>query len=72
MVTSLVPRGLEDKFFGFYAMCGKSSAPLGALIFGLVSLLAGEQRIAVATISLFFIAGLILMARVDAGGPTEA
>jgi UMF1 family MFS transporter len=69
-MATLIPRGREDEFFGFYALCGKTSAPVGTAIFGLVSAATGSQRAAVACISLFFIAGFALLRRVAAGGPT--
>jgi len=64
LMASLIPPGKESEFFGFYALCGKSSAILGPLVFGTVSHLAGNQRAAVAALGVFFVAGLILLQRV--------
>lgn len=64
LMASLIPPGKESEFFGFYALCGKSSAILGPLVFGAVSYLAGSQRAAVAAVGMFFVAGLILLQRV--------
>ncbi len=46
------------------AFAGKGSAILGPLIFGLTSDLFDSQRAALATVGLFFLAGLVLLARV--------
>jgi len=41
------------------------------LVFGVTStLLGGNQRVAIVTVGLFFVVGLILLQRVPAGGPT--
>ena len=69
-MATLIPRGREDEFFGFYALCGKTAAPLGTFVFGVVSAVTGNQRLAVATISVFFIAGFALISSLRAGGPT--
>ena len=70
-MATLVPRGREAEFFGFYALVGKSGAIMGPLVFGGVSwLLMGNQRAAIMAIGLFFLVGLALLSRVRAGGPT--
>jgi UMF1 family MFS transporter len=71
-MATLIPKGREDEFFGFYALCGKTAAPLGTLVFGLVSSTTGNQRFAVAALSLFFISGFVVVTSLRAGGPTTA
>ncbi|MBI4246927.1 MAG: MFS transporter [Candidatus Rokubacteria bacterium] len=70
-MATLIPPGREAEFFGFYALVGKTGAILGPLVFGVTSwLLSGNQRGAIVAIGLFFVAGLALLTRVRAGGPT--
>ena len=70
-MATLVPRGREAEFFGFYAFVGKTGAIMGPIVFGAVSwMLAGNQRAAIIVVGLFFVVGLILLQRVSAGGPT--
>ncbi|HEV8511430.1 MAG TPA: MFS transporter [Gemmatimonadales bacterium] len=69
LMASLIPPGKESEFFGFYALCGKSSSILGPLVFGAVSYLAGNQRAAVAAVGVFFVVGLILLQRVKSASP---
>jgi UMF1 family MFS transporter len=69
LMASLIPPGKESEFFGFYALCGKSSSILGPLVFGAVSYLAGNQRAAVAAVGVFFVVGLILLQRVRSASP---
>ncbi|MDE2484102.1 MAG: MFS transporter [candidate division NC10 bacterium] len=70
-MATLIPKGREGEFFGCYAICGKTASILGPLVFGAVSyILAGNQRAAILTVGVFFVMGLILLLRVQAGGPT--
>jgi UMF1 family MFS transporter len=70
-MATLIPARREAELFGFYALVGKTGAIAGPIIFGAVSLATGgDQRAAIAVIGLFFLVGLALLARVDAGGPT--
>ncbi len=68
-VSRLAPKGKEGEVFGFYALCGKSSAILGPLLLGSVShALGGNQRVALLSLALFFVAGLLLLQRVGTAG----
>ncbi len=69
LMASLIPNGKEAEMFGFYALCGKSSSIIGPLVFGTISAITGgNQRVAILAISLFFVVGLGLLQRVQAGG----
>ncbi len=61
LMARIVPPGLKTEMFGFYALTGKMSAPLGLAAFGWVTDLAASQRAGMATILAFFIAGMLLM-----------
>lgn len=69
MMTRLTPQEHVTEFFGFYdGTFGKASAVVGPLVFGLVSAQAGSQKVALASLLLFFILGLLLMTRVRSVG----
>ena len=66
LMALLTPKHHEAEFFGFYnGLCGKASAVVGTFLFGLISYITEDQRLSVLTIGLFFIAGFILLQRVD-------
>ncbi len=66
LMALLTPRSREAEFFGFYdGLCGKASAVVGPLLYGIVADLTGE-RVAALAIGLFFVAGLILLQGVTA------
>ena len=67
--TQFIPQGRESEYFGTYALVGKSSAVIGPLVFGYLSSTFGSQRPAILAVSLFFIAGLVMVIRVRGGGP---
>lgn len=65
LMAALIPAGKQTEMFGFYALCGKGSSVIGPLIFGGVSYaLGGNQRVAVLSIAVFFLVGLVLLQRV--------
>lgn len=64
LMSKIIPPSKKTEFFGFYSFFGKSSAILGPLVFGAVSSLTGSQRVAVISVALFFVVGLILLQRV--------
>jgi MFS transporter, UMF1 family len=63
LMSTIIPLHKKTEFFGFYSFFGKSSAILGPSLFGLLSSMF-NQRIAVLSVGLFFIVGLILLQRV--------
>ncbi len=68
LMAHLTPRDREAEYFGFYdGLCGKASAVIGPVVFGLLSREYG-QRTALVSIAAFFLAGLILLRNVRGGG----
>lgn len=60
----LIPEEKKTEFYGFYSLFEKTSTILGPLTFGLVSWLTGNQRYAVVSILIFFVAGYLLFRKV--------
>jgi UMF1 family MFS transporter len=61
LMAHLTPPGHETEYFGFYdGLCGKASAVIGPLIYGVIADLAGE-RLAALCIGLFFLAGVWIL-----------
>jgi UMF1 family MFS transporter len=67
--AQFIPEGKESEYFGAYSLVGKSSAVAGPIIFGYLSTTFNSQRPAILSITLFFILGLLLIQRVQGGGP---
>jgi UMF1 family MFS transporter len=63
-----VPLERTSEYFGFHTLVGRASAALGPLVFGLVSTATGSQRIAMASLAGFFVAGGIVLTFVRVPG----
>lgn len=61
MMARLAPPEARGELFGLYALSGKATAFLGPAIVGWTTYLADSQRAGMATILIFFLAGLILL-----------
>jgi UMF1 family MFS transporter len=65
LMARLAPAAQRAEFFGLFALSGRMTSFLGPLLFALINDLAGNQRLAMATILPFFIVGAILLMTVD-------
>lgn len=69
LFASFIPAGKEAEFFAFFALSSKFSAFAGPLIYGSLLLLTGEPRLALLSLSGFFVAGgaVLFFVNVDKG-----
>ena len=65
LMARFVPDEKETEFFGFYAFSGKATAFLGPMLLGVLTEIWDSQRAGIAVLVLFFIAGALLLMRVD-------
>jgi MFS transporter, UMF1 family len=66
LVGQLAPPGRAAEFFGLWGLAGKLAAIVGPLSYGLITYLTvGNQRLAIFSTVLFFVAGLLLLATVN-------
>ena len=66
LVGALAPAARRAEFYGLWTFSIRVSAILGPMTYGLVTWLSGgEHRIAIISTGLFFVLGLLLLARVD-------
>ncbi len=74
LVGAFCPRGREAEVFGLWGIAVKASMVLGPLAYGAISWASGGRHtLALLATALFFLAGLVLLARVDvAQGRREA
>jgi len=61
----MVPKHRAAEFFGFFSTSSKFAGIAGPLLFAVVSQLAGQSRISIVALVVFFIVGGILLALVD-------
>lgn len=61
LFSILTPTHKMTEFFGFYSVTGRLASIIGPLIYGEIAMRTGNQRYAILSIVLFFVAGLILL-----------
>jgi UMF1 family MFS transporter len=65
LFAAMVPKHKSAEFFGFFSTSDKFAGIAGPLVFGVVSHLAGDSRLSISAIVLFFIVGGLILTRVD-------
>ena len=65
MFGAMVPKDRSGEFFGFYSMSDKFAGIIGPLVFGAVGALTGSSRFGIVSLVFFFVAGGLLLTRVD-------
>lgn len=61
----MVPKTQSSEFFGFFSVSAKIAGVFGPLVFSLTSQLLGNSRLGIVSLIVFFIAGGLLLTRVD-------
>jgi len=61
----MIPKGQEAEYFSLYEVSDKGTSWLAPLMFGLALQFTGSYRIAILSLVVFFVVGLILLARVN-------
>jgi UMF1 family MFS transporter len=62
---SLIPEHKSSEFFSFFTIVGGSAGILAPALFSAIGRLTGSSRLAIASLSLFFIVGALLLRFVD-------
>lgn len=67
LLIRLAPKDRIAQYFGLFALTGKVTSFVGPLLIGIVTAATESQKAGMATLVLFFAAGLALLAGVNAG-----
>jgi UMF1 family MFS transporter len=62
---SMVPEGKYGEFFGFYTLSHKFSSIMGPFLFALIADVTGSERASILVLNILFLAGLVLLLKVD-------
>ena len=65
LYSLMIPKGREGEYFSLYEISDKGTSWLCPLIFGLALQFTGSYRLAILSLIVFFIAGLLILSRVD-------
>lgn len=72
LYSQIIPKDKTAEFFGFYNMLGKFAAVFGPAIMGVVTLVTRDPRLGILSILVLFIAGGIVLSRVDIAAARRA
>ena len=62
---AIVPEEASAEFYGFYSVFSKFSSIWGPMTFGVIKQITGSARLAIISLMIFFIVGLVLLGFVD-------
>lgn len=65
LFSQMIPRDHEAEYFGFYEISERGTSWLGPLAFALAVQATGSQRVAIVTLIIFFVVGLLLLSLVN-------
>ncbi len=69
---SMVPESASAEFYGFYTVFSKFSSIWGPLVFAFIRQVAGSSRLAIVSLVIFFVVGLVLLSLVNEEKAREA
>jgi MFS transporter, UMF1 family len=64
LLIRLAPKDRIAQYFGLFALTGKVTSFMGPLLIGAITAITASQKAGMATLVLFFVVGLVLLARV--------
>jgi UMF1 family MFS transporter len=65
LFSQMIPTGREAEYFGFYEISERGTSWIGPIVFAIAVQFTGSQRIAIVSLIIFFVAGLLLLTRVN-------
>lgn len=65
LYSQLIPKGREAEYFSLYEISDKGTSWISPLVFGLALEMTGNYRLAILSLILFFVGGMLVLARVD-------
>jgi UMF1 family MFS transporter len=71
MYARMIPADRTAEFFGFYNMMGKFAAILGPFIMGWMAAMTGNPRAGILSLLVLFLAGGVLLTRIQVGVTAE-
>jgi UMF1 family MFS transporter len=65
LFAQLIPKGKEAEYFSIYEVSDKGTSWISPLVFGLALQVTHSYRQAILSLIIFFIAGLVVLTKVD-------
>lgn len=71
LYSLMIPKGCEAEYYSLYEVSDKGTSWMAPLIFGLALQITKSYRMALLSLIVFFVLGLLLLVRVDVGRATK-
>ena len=65
LYSVMIPKGKEAEYFSLYEISDKGTSWLAPLMFGLMLQFTGSYQLAILSLVIFFLVGLVILGRVD-------
>jgi UMF1 family MFS transporter len=65
LVGQLMPKSKSAEFYGFYSVSEKFNTVIGPILFSVINQLTGNSRLAIISLVVFFISGIVLLSKVN-------
>ncbi|MDP2964429.1 MAG: MFS transporter [Pelolinea sp.] len=65
LVGQLMPKSKSAEFYGFYSVSEKFNTVIGPILFSVINQLTGNSRLAIISLVIFFLAGIVLLSKVN-------
>jgi len=65
LIGQLMPKSKSAEFYGFFSVSEKFNTVIGPAFFSLINQLTGNSRLAIISLVVFFLAGMLLLTRVN-------
>jgi MFS transporter, UMF1 family len=65
LMGSLMPKSKSAEFFGFFSVSEKFNTVIGPILFSVINQITGNPRLAIISLVIFFIGGILLLSNVD-------
>jgi len=65
LYSLMIPKGQEAEYFSLYEVSERGTSWLGPLLFGLALQFTGSYRVAILSLTVFFVLGFVLLMFVD-------
>jgi UMF1 family MFS transporter len=65
LFSQMIPSGSEAEYFGLYEISERGTSWMGPLLFAIAVQITGTQRVAIISLIIFFVLGLLLLSRID-------
>jgi len=65
LMGQLMPKSKSAEFYGFFSVSEKFNTVIGPILFSVVNQLTGNSRLAIISLVIFFLAGMLILSKVD-------